>query len=288
VWDKTQMTLWLANMLYALAAVLLLYALLFLVVHLPVFPLRKVDVKGDLQHVNREQVQFIVSREMKGNFFTLNLDRTRAAFEKLPWVRNVNVRRRWPDRLEVAIEEHVVLARWGTTALVNTHGELFKAASNAALPEFNGPEDSAGEVARHYEEFARLLKPLDLSPTRMTLSDRRALQVRLNNNLVVELGRDKVRERLEKFVGVYERTVAKLPQSVAYADLRYPNGFAVRYPAIASMATKKAMPAVKPAQEVSKKKVGLRHTTPHRPYSRLLAGWGSLVGRNAGYRAAAA
>ena len=105
---------------------LLLYAVLFLVVHLPVFPLRKVDVKGELQHVNREQVQFIVAREMKGNFFTLDLNRTRAAFEKLPWVRNVNVRRRWPDRLEVAIEEHVVLARWGSSALVNTHGELFQ------------------------------------------------------------------------------------------------------------------------------------------------------------------
>lgn len=258
------MTLWLANMLYALAAVLLLYALLFLAVHLPVFPLRKVDVKGDLQHVNREQVQFIVSREMKGNFFTLNLDRTRAAFEKLPWVRNVNVRRRWPDRLEVAIEEHVVLARWGATALVNTHGELFKAASNATLPEFDGPEDSAGEVTRHYEEFVRLLKPLDLAPVRMALSERRALQVRLSNGLVVELGRDKVRERLEKFVGVYERTVARLPQAVAYADLRYPNGFAVRYPDIASAAAKKAQPASRPAQESSRKKVGLRHAVPLR------------------------
>jgi cell division protein FtsQ len=258
MWDKTQMTLWLANMLYALAAVLLLYAVLFMVVHLPVFPLREVDVKGELQHVNREQVKFIVAREMRGNFFTLDLNRTRAAFEKLPWVRNVNVRRRWPDRLEVAIEEHVVLARWGSSALVNTHGELFRAASNAVLPEFNGPEDAAREVTGHYAEFSRLLKPFNLALTRMTLSDRRALQLRLNNGLVVELGREKVRERLEKFVGVYEQTVAKLPHSVAYADLRYPNGFAVRYPEIAEMPAKKVQPAARPGQENSKKKVGWR------------------------------
>jgi cell division protein FtsQ len=252
------MTLWLANTLYALAALLLAYAVLFMVVHLPVFPLREVDIKGELQHVNREQVQFIVLREMKGNFFTLDLNRTRAAFEKLPWVRNVNVRRRWPDRLEVAIEEHAVLARWGSSALVNTHGELFRAASNALLPEFNGPEDAAGEVAEHYQEFSRMLKPHNLALTRMTLSDRRALQLTLNNGLVVELGRDKVRERLQKFVGVYEQTVAKLPISVAYADLRYPNGFAVRYPDIASAPAKKAQPAARPSQESSKKKVGWR------------------------------
>jgi len=258
MWDKTQMTLWLANMLYALAAVLLLYAVLFMVVHLPVFPLREVDIKGELQHVNREQVKFIVAREMKGNFFTLDLNRTRSAFEKLPWVRNVNVRRRWPDRLEVAIEEHVVLARWGSSALVNTHGELFRAASNAVLPEFNGPEDAAREVTGHYEEFSRLLKPFNLALTRMTLSDRRALQLKLNNGLVVELGRDKVRERLEKFVGVYDQTIAKLPIAVAYADLRYPNGFAVRYPEFASMAAKKAQPAAKQGQESLKKKIGWR------------------------------
>jgi cell division protein FtsQ len=103
-----------------------------------------------------------------------------------------------------------------------------------------------------------LLKPFNLALTRMTLSDRRALQLKLNNGLVVELGRDKVRARLEKFVGVYDQTVAKLPIAVAYADLRYPNGFAVRYPEIADKAAKKAQPAAKPSHENLKKKVGWR------------------------------
>lgn len=253
------MTLWLANMLYALAGVMLVYAILFLVVHLPVFPMRALDVRGELRHVNREQVQFIVSREMKGNFFTLNLNHTRAAFEKLPWVRNVNVRRRWPDRLEVSIEEHVVLARWGNSALVNNHGELFKAATNAVLPEFSGPENSAREVTLHYAEFSRMLKPLNLALTHMSLSDRLALQLKLSNGLVVELGRDKVTERLQKFVGVYQRTLAKLPQAVTYADLRYPNGFALRYPELAQKSTKQMPPAAKPAKDSSKKKIGWRN-----------------------------
>ena len=37
--------------------------------------------------------------------------------------------------------------------------------------------------------------------------------------------------RLEKFVSVYSRTIAGLNMKVTYADLRYPNGFAVRRPA---------------------------------------------------------
>ena len=81
MWDKPAVLLWIANLLYALAAVLLLYAVLFVVVHLPIFPLREVKVEGELQHVTREQLRMIVSRHLQGNFFTLDLEKTRDAFQ---------------------------------------------------------------------------------------------------------------------------------------------------------------------------------------------------------------
>lgn len=235
MWDKPQLTLWLANLLYGLAAVLMLYAVFFLLVHLPVFPLRKLDVNGKLNHVNREQVRLIVQQEMKGNFFTLDIKKIRGAFEKLPWVRTVNVRRRWPDQLEVALEEHQALARWGNIGLVNTRGEVFQAASNEALPEFIGPTpDSAKDIAEHYALFKTTLAPLKQEPVQIVLSPRRSWQVRLKSGLNLELGREEVVPRMEKFAGVFERSVAKLPATVNYVDLRYPNGFAVRYPALAA------------------------------------------------------
>jgi cell division protein FtsQ len=231
MWDKPQLLLWVANLLYALAALLLAYAVLFLVVHLPVFPLREVKVDGQLTHVTREQVQLIVKRELKGNFFTLDLEQAKGAFQKLPWVRSVSVRRRWPDRLEVAVEEHVALARWGGMALVNTRGELFGAASGSDLPVFIGPGGSEKELAQRYGQFRQALAPLGLAPSQVVLSPRRAWQLRLDNGLTVELGREQVEPRLAKFVRVYGQTLAKLDRPVQYVDLRYPNGFAVRMPA---------------------------------------------------------
>jgi cell division protein FtsQ len=231
MWDKPALMLWLANLLYAVAAILLLYAVLFLVVHLPLFPLREVKVNGELQHVTREQVQFIVTRALKGNFFTLDLNKTRRTFEKLPWVRNVNVRRRWPDKLEVTLEEHQALARWNNTALVNTQGELFQAASDQQLPVFSGPADSVKEVASQYQFFKQQLAATGHQPAQVSLSPRRAWQIRLDDGLVVELGREQVEQRLEKFVKVYDRSLGRLGQmkkTVDYVDLRYPNGFAVR------------------------------------------------------------
>ena len=95
MWDKPKLLNWFANLLYAISVVLVLYTLIFAVVNLPIFPLREVKVDGKLAHVNREQIRLIVARHLKGNFFTLDLVRARDAFEKLPWAREVSVRRRW-------------------------------------------------------------------------------------------------------------------------------------------------------------------------------------------------
>ena len=103
MWDKPQALFLLANGLYALAALLVLYGVLFTLLHLPVFPLREIRLGGELQHVTQEQVEAVVKKELKGNFFTLDLVSARHAFEKLPWVRGASVRRRWPDRLEVTL-----------------------------------------------------------------------------------------------------------------------------------------------------------------------------------------
>ena len=231
MWNRPQLLNWTANFLFALSVVLMLYALLFVVVHLPIFPLREVKVEGELSHVNREQIKLIVARHLNGNFFTLDLIKARDAFEKLPWARKVSVRRRWPDQLEVVIEEHQALGRWGDIALVNTHGELFHAASDSDLPVFYGPADGVLEVAQSYGNYSKILNTAQLKVTQVALSPRRAWEIKTDKGLLINIGREHIDERLGKFVGAYATTLAKLNGRVTYADLRYPNGFAVRRPA---------------------------------------------------------
>ena len=230
MWDKPRLLNWLANLLYAMAVVLMLYALVFVVVHLPIFPLRDVKINGQLTHVNREQIKLIVAKHLKGNFFTLDLIKARDAFQKLPWAREVSVRRRWPDQLEVSIEEHQALARWGNVALVNTHGELFQAATDAELPVFYGPGDGVMEVTKSYGSYSQILNKANIKIARVTLSPRRAWEIKTNQDLTIALGRIEMDARLNKFAGAYQSTLSRLNVQVTYADLRYPNGFAVRKP----------------------------------------------------------
>ena len=230
MWDKPQVLNWIANLLFGLATVLMLYGVIYVVVHLPIFPLREVRVEGSLNHVTREQLKLIVSRHLQGNFFTLDLVKARDAFEKLPWARSVSLRRRWPDRLEVVVDEHQELARWGNIALVNTYGELFHAASDEDLPVFYGPGEGVAEVAKKYGEYSGLLAGTGMKVTQLVLTPRRAWQIQTDNGIVIELGREDMENRLVKFASVYQQTLSKLGVSFAYADLRYPNGFAVRRP----------------------------------------------------------
>jgi cell division protein FtsQ len=232
MWDDAGKLGKAANLLFGVAAALAIYGAAHFIVHLPIFPLREVQVTGEATHLTQEQVREVINRELKGNFFTVDLAKVRAGFEKLPWVRSVNVRRHWPDRLEVAMEEHRPLARWGSTALVNSQGEVFEAAINSVLPVFTGPEDMAAEVVERYAQFDAALEPLGRKVAQIRVSARRAWQLRLDDGMVIELGRENLEGRLAAFVAVYGRSIGQASPAPAYVDLRYSNGFAVKTPGL--------------------------------------------------------
>ncbi|MDE2118135.1 MAG: FtsQ-type POTRA domain-containing protein, partial [Betaproteobacteria bacterium] len=153
MWDKPHLLRMASGTLFGFSLVLALYGALHYVLHLPVFPLRAVQLSAAPHQVNTAQIEAVVRNEVHGNFFTVDLESTRRAFEKLPWVRKVSVRRHFPWRLEVSLEEHVALAHWNGTELVNTHGEVFAGAAEQELPKFIGQPDTAAEVALVYNAF---------------------------------------------------------------------------------------------------------------------------------------
>ena len=230
MWDRPALMNAVANTLFAIAALLVLAAVAIQVARLPAFSLREVSIGGELKHVTRDQIEDVVGRELKGNFFTINLAATRAAFERLPWVRQVNVRRQWPARLEVVLEEHVPFGSWGATAIVNTQGEVFRAAYDGTLPVFIGPDGTAREIAIQYLYFRRSLAAIGETPVEVQLTARRAWQVKLASGMTIALGRESVEARLARFVAVHDRTLGQLGRRIDYVDLRYANGFAARIP----------------------------------------------------------
>jgi cell division protein FtsQ len=232
MWDNPRQLNAAAGFLTALALVVFAVALAQLLLRSPLFPLREIRVTGTLAHTTRAHIEAATQGRVTGNFFAVELAEVRAVLEALPWVRRVQVRRVWPDRLEATLEEHVALARWAESGLVNEQGERFAGTSQAPLPLLAGPPGSEAELARRYRRFREILSPLGAAPSRVTVSARRAWLLRLDDGLTIALGRDAagdpVEARLARLVAAYPELVARLARRAEHVDLRYPNGFALR------------------------------------------------------------
>lgn len=244
MWDKPESLHMISSALFSICFALVLYGALHYALHLPVFALRVVSVSNAPRQVVPAQIEAMVRNELRGNFFTVDLERTRRAFESIPWVRKVSIRRHFPWRLEIGLEEHVALAHWNNAGLVSTHGEVFSAETDKLLPQFIGQPNGAAEVTQMFAALTKQLAPLKQEITEISLSPRRSWRLRLNNGMLLELGREQTKQRLARFVAVYPYSLMPMQQNyeffhakkaphqnglqrrVAYVDLRYSHGFA--------------------------------------------------------------
>ncbi|MEO1576633.1 MAG: cell division protein FtsQ/DivIB, partial [Pseudomonadota bacterium] len=154
----------------------------------------------------------------------------RDSLEALPWVDNVRIRRRWPSRLQITVNEQVPAARWGERGLLNTRGELFVTDARhlpAELPVMSGPEGSQWRVTQLYLTLREPLLKAGLQLRSVTLDKRGSWLLKMSHGIEVRLGREDVDQRIERFIDVITPMIAGRTEVVDYVDLRYTNGFAI-------------------------------------------------------------
>jgi cell division protein FtsQ len=188
----------------------------------------------------------------------VDLDAVRAAVAALPWVERVEVRKRWPDRLEVTLAEHTPVARWADGRMLSDAGTLFAApeGTGADLPLFDGPESRAAELMAFHSLARPLFLPLGLRVETVRLSARGSWSLRLHDGTEIEAGRGEPEPRLARFARMLPQLRNNPARRLAKADLRYTNGFAIVWEDAAPPppATAPATPAAAvgiPLQEVN-------------------------------------
>jgi cell division protein FtsQ len=202
-------------------------------------PVRRVLLEGAFQRVSPPEVESALTQVTHGGLASINLERIRHRVEAIDWVDSAVVTRVWPDAIRVVVNEQVAAARWNDAGLLNARGELFIRNARYVPPELpllEGPEGSEAQVAQLYIDAQGRLLESGLRLTGVRLDDRGAWELELADGLQVRLGRQDVKNRLERFIRLASPMVAKRVAEIKYVDMRYTNGFSVGWNARSALA----------------------------------------------------
>jgi cell division protein FtsQ len=238
-----------AQVLWVVLAVLALAGTAIFVSRHGAFAIRSIAVSGDVTHNNALTLRANVAPHLRGTFFTLDLGRARATFEAVPWVRQAVVRREFPNRLLVQLQEHRAVAYWGPegeSRLVNSFGEVFEAnvgeVEHDGLPRLQGPDGQSVQIWEAFQAFKPLFDPMDLALEQLELSGRGSWRARLDTGAVIELGAGslpEVQARTQAFLKTLTQVSARYgrkPEALETADLRHQDGYALRMRGVTTLA----------------------------------------------------
>lgn len=208
---------------------------------LPVFDIAGITVLGEVSHNSAINLRANVAPRIKGTFFTVDLAQVRGVFESVPWVRQAVVRRDFPNRLLVKLQEHQAVAYWGSegdSQLINSYGEVFEAnvgeVEQDMLPRLSGPEGQSVEVLTMFHALKPLYAGLDLQLDQLELTGRGSWRARLENGADIEMGRgsvDEVAARVQRFLKTLTQVTSRYGRrahALESADLRHDNGYALK------------------------------------------------------------
>lgn len=238
-----------ASLLFLLLALLLVGALMLWASQNPVFAIRAISVTGDVTHNNALTLRANVAPRLSGTFLSMDLGATRLAFEAVPWVRRAVVKREFPNRLKVRLQEHKAVAYWGVegeSTLVNNFGEVFEAnlgeVEQDALPRLIGPTGQTSQVLVMYQTLQPMFDDMDLTLEQLELTPRGGWRARLDSGAVLELGsgaQPEVLARTQRFFKTLTQVTARYgrrPEALETADLRHQDGYAIRLRGVSTLA----------------------------------------------------
>jgi len=207
----------------------------------PRFAVQTITVQGEVSRNNAFAFRTHVLPKLEGNFFTIDLVKTRQAFEAVPWVRVAVVHRDFPNRLRAVLLEHRPMATWGNEedgTLINEQGQVFEASLDDAdaerLPRMKGPAAESQTVAGMYLALNPRLQALDMQIDLLELTPRGSWRVQTQHGAQIELGRGsrtEILQRLDLFLTTLKQVTARYERGVsalAGADLRHKDAYALR------------------------------------------------------------
>ncbi|NVK75181.1 cell division protein FtsQ [Marinomonas sp. CT5] len=193
------------------------------------FTIKKIEIKGDLKYVTHEELLSDYSSLLGQSLFGISLSEAMKVVLSSEWVASAEIRKVWPNTLQILVHEYTPLAYWRDGQLISTSAVIIRPNKVPDLPltKLYGPEDSSDVVLEQFGLVSQVLAPTSLRVSVLTLEPRGAWSIRFTNGISVKLGREQILERLQRFIAVYKSDLSGRIEQIASVDARYPHGVAV-------------------------------------------------------------
>lgn len=222
-----------ARVVMALVSLLLVLAGFgWLLAELGRHPISSVRIAAEFRHLDRSELEKLVQPHLGGSFFAVDVNAVRLAARSMPWVREASVRRVWPGSIHIAIVEREAAYRWQSTGLLESDGTLFTPTARDGfdkLPLLAGPDETHAEVVTLFKQTAALLAAIQQPLRMLEMSARGAWRARLANGIELVLGREPRQAAMRRLARAFPAVLAGQQERIEAIDLRYANGFAVRW-----------------------------------------------------------
>ena len=195
-------------------------------------PIKYVRTEGEFQFLSKDDVKDILQPLVMTSFFEADVQAIHSAVSKLPWVDAVNVKRIWPDAIDIKVHEKQAFARWGNDALITESGVIFLPNGNLLIQNLvtmTGPDLQQIKVLEIMKGIKTALADHSMELAEFNVSERWTWKIKLATGMQILLGQDEQLKRLKRFLKTLTVLSQKSIDGMAVVDLRYPNGYAVSW-----------------------------------------------------------
>lgn len=195
------------------------------------FVIQNIEVKGVLKYTSIDKLKLQYHSLIGQSLLTLSLGDAVKIAESPQWVETAEVRKIWPNTLQISVYEHTPLAYWNERQLITTKAVIItpSVVPNLPLPKLIGPEDASDVVLDQFGLISQALALSSLRIAELKLEPRGAWDIQFTNGISVKLGREDVLERLQRFMAVYKSDLSGRIDQISSVDARYPHGVAVAW-----------------------------------------------------------
>ena len=193
----------------------------------------KISISSNGNNVNTDILKTQIKEKIKlQNFFNVNPLNIQKELINHPWIKKIEVYKKFPDKLIIKITERVAIAIFNDISLVDESGNIFKKLKKKKnlLKFYADDQKEVKYIYNFYKKFIKFqnLNNIQIDISYIKINSIKEFVVRTKANNLIYFGSKNIDERLGRFIQLYRSIELENLNNVEYFDMRYTNGVSVK------------------------------------------------------------